>query len=108
MRLRLQYDQANLERAYTACKGGMSVYKAAMIYWIILRDRATDKISLDARVGYTTIFTPDVEKALVDHIKYKGDIGYGYNKVGIQSLERDHAVSQGKSFKGKDSGSLIS
>lgn len=75
---RLQYDRVNLERAYTACKGGMSVYKAAIIYSVpesTLRDRTREKIPLDAHVGYSTIFTANEEKALVDHIKYMGDIG---------------------------------
>lgn len=99
---RLQYDRANLERAYTACKGGMSMYKAAIIYSVpesTLRDRTREKIPLDAHVGYSTIFTANEEKALVDHIKYMG--------VRIQSLARDYAVSLGKSTRGKDSGSLL-
>lgn len=89
----------------------MSVYKAAIIYSVpesTLRDRTREKIPLDAHVGYSTIFTANEEKALVDHIKYMGDIGYGYNKVAIQSLATDYAVSLGKSSKGKDSGSLLS
>lgn len=99
---RLQYDRANLERAYTACKGGMSMYKAAIIYSVpeaTLRDRTREKIPLDAHVGYSTIFTANEEKALVDHIKYMG--------VRIQSLARDYAVSLWKSTRGKDSGSLL-
>lgn len=99
---RLQYDRANLERAYTACKGGMSMYKAAIIYSVpesTLRDRTREKIPLDAHVGYSTIFTANEKKALVDHIKYMG--------VRIQSLARDYAVSLGKSTRGKDSGSLL-
>lgn len=105
---RLQYDRAYLEGTYTACKGGVSVYKAALIYSVPesnLRDRAREKIPLDAHVGYSTIVTANEEKALMIHIKYMGDIGYGYNKVGIQSLARDYAVSRGKSTKDKEYGS---
>lgn len=78
------------------------MYKVAIIYSVpesTLRDRTREKIPLDAHVGYSTIFTANEEKALVDHIKYMG--------VRIQSLARDYAVSLGKSTRGKDSGSLL-
>lgn len=54
------------------------------------------------------IFTANEEKALMDHIMYMRDIGYGNNKVGILALARINAVSLGQIIKGKDSGSLFS
>lgn len=54
------------------------------------------------------IFTANEEKALMDHIMYMRDIGYGNNTVGIIALARIYAVSLGKIIKGKDSGSLFS
>lgn len=54
------------------------------------------------------IFTANEEKALMDHIMYMRDIGYGNNKVGILALAMIYAVTLGKIIKGKDSGSLFS
>lgn len=92
----------NLEIANTVCKGGMSLYTAATIFSVpesTHRDRTREKISVDAHVGYSTILTPDEERALVEHIKYMGDIDYEYNKVVMQSLTRDYAVTIGKRFR---------
>ena len=80
----------------------MSVYKAAMLYNIpesTLRDRTRGLVALDARNGTGTLFTHAEEEKLVGHIKYMADIGYGYNKSGIQYMAKDYAQSLGKDVK---------
>ena len=99
MRKRLQYDRSNLARAYEATQGGMSVYKAARRYSVpesTLRDRTRGNVDVDARAGHATLMTADEEQKLVAHISYMADIGYRYNKSGIQYMARDYAQSLGR------------
>jgi hypothetical protein len=102
---RLQYDRSNLERAFQATQKGTSVYKAAKLYNVpesTLRDRTRGNVSLEAKPGVNPLFSLDEERELVHHIKYMGDIGYGYNKAEIQYMARDFALSLGKPVKSKD------
>ena len=80
----------------------MSVYRAAREFNVpesTLRDRTRGNVTLDTRVGVDTLFTVSEEKQLVDHVKYMGSIGYGYNKSGIQYMARDYALSLNKPVK---------
>ena len=89
MRRRLQYNCSNLARAYEATQGGMSVYKAARRYSVpesTLRDRTRGNVDVDVRAGHATLMTAEEEQKLVAHICYMADIGYGYNKSGIQYM----------------------
>ena len=102
---RLQYDRANLSRAYEATQSGTSVCKAARLYNVpefSLRDRTRGNVAIDAKNGTGTLLSTEEEK-LVEHIKYMADIGYGYNKSSIQYMARDYAVSFGKSVQPSDS-----
>ena len=98
----MQYDRANLQRAFDATQNGMSVYKAARLYNIpeqTLRDRTKGLVDLDATIGFDKIFSTDEEKKLVEHVTYMADIGYGYNKKGIQAMAKSYATSLGKTVK---------
>ena len=80
------YDKANLLRAYEATQSGMSVYRAARTYSVpesTLRDRTRCNVALDATPGPEMILSWEEEKHLVEHIKYMGDIGYGYTKSNV-------------------------
>ena len=102
----MQYDRANIQRAYDATLGGMSVYKASILYGIpesTLRDRTRGLIPVDVSIGYKPIFTMEEEKNLAEHIKYMASIGYGYNRTGIKVLAREYAVSLGKVVKSETS-----
>ena len=99
VRRRLQYDRSNLARAYEATQCGMSVYMAARRYSVpesTLRDRTRGNVEVDARTGHGTLLSADEEQKLVTHISYMADIGYGYNKPGIQYMAWDNANSLGK------------
>ena len=100
VRRRLQYDRSNLARAYEAINQcGMSVYMAARWYSVsesTLRDRTCGNVDVDARTGHGTLLSADEEQKLVTHISYMADIGYGYNKSGIQYMACDYANSLGK------------
>lgn len=94
------YDKANLLRAYEATQSGMSVYRAARTYSVpesTLRDRTRCNVALDATPGPETILSWEEEKHLVEHIKYMGDIGYGYTKSNVQHMATDYCKSMGKS-----------
>ncbi|KAJ8316179.1 hypothetical protein KUTeg_006193 [Tegillarca granosa] len=46
----MQYERANLQRAYNATLNGMSVYRAARMYLVpesTLRDRTRGKVEMD-------------------------------------------------------------
>ena len=105
-RKRLQYDRANLNRAFEAIQQrGLSVKRAATEYSVpvtTLRDRILGNVDIGAKIGFDTIFEHEEEK-LVGHIKYMAGIGYGYNKSGIQYMAKDYAVSLGKPTKAKES-----
>ena len=80
----------------------MSVYRAAREFNVpesTLRDRTRGNVTLDTRVVVDTLFTVSEEKQLVDHVKYMGSIGHGYNKSGIQYMARDYALSLNKPVK---------
>jgi hypothetical protein len=103
---RLQYDRSNLQRAFQATSNGMSVYRAARMYSepeTTLRDRKTGKVEVDSTIGFETIFNKEEENKLVQHVSYMAEIGYGYNKQGIQHMAKDYAKSLGKSVKAKKS-----
>ena len=51
---------------------------------------------VDARTGHGTLLSADEEQKLVTHISYMADIGYGYNKSGIQYMACDYTNSLGK------------
>ena len=89
VRRRLQYDRSNLARAYEATQCWMSVNMAARRYSVpesTLRDRTRGNVEVDARTGHGTLLSADEEQKLVTHISYMADIGYGYNKPGIQYM----------------------
>lgn len=95
---RLNYERANLQRAYAATREGMSVHRAAHVYRVpesTLRDRTRGNVEVDARNGTGTLLPQSHEKELVAHIKYMSDIGYGYNKSDVQYMARDFAISLG-------------
>ena len=95
----MQYDRGNLTRAYTATQGGMSVRMADRRYSVpesTLRDRTRGIVDIDAIPGHVTLLTANEEQKLAAHICYMVDIGYGYNKSGIQYMATDYAHSLGK------------
>jgi hypothetical protein len=49
------------------------------------------------------IFSDDEERQLEEHISYMANIGYGYNKMGMQQMAREYADSLGKSVKSERS-----
>ena len=103
-RPKVLYDRTNLRRAFDATRSGMSVYMAARQYNVpesTLRDRTRGNISVDATIGFDTIFNRSEERKLVDHITYMADIGYGYNKSSIQYMASDLAKSLNKNTKSK-------
>ena len=103
---KLQYDRANLQRAFDATLKGMSVYRASRLYLVpesTLRDRTRGKVDMEPVIGFDTIFNAKEEEHLVEHVTYMASIGYGYNKVGIQHMARDYAVSLGKLPKSENS-----
>ena len=105
-RRRLQYDRANLQRAFDATARGMSVYRASREFCVpesTLRDRTRGNITLNTKVGVGTLFTESEENLLVDHVKYMASIGYGYDKLVVQYMARDYAISLNRSVKSKDS-----
>ena len=78
----------------------MSVYRAARTYSVpesTLRDRTRCNVALDATPGPETILSWEEEKHLVEHIKYMGDIGYGYTKSNVQHMATDYCKSMGQS-----------
>ncbi|KAJ8303684.1 hypothetical protein KUTeg_018794 [Tegillarca granosa] len=80
----------------------MSVYKAARTYGVpgsTLRDRTRGNVDINVSRGFDTIFTTGEEQILHSHIKYMANIGYGYNKLGVQTLARDYALSLNKDLK---------
>ncbi len=102
---RLQYERANIQRAYDATRKGMSVCKAARVYCApesTLRARTRGNVEVDAQNGTGTLLSQSQEKELLAHIKYMSDIGYGYNKSGVQYMARDVAVSLGIPVKAKN------
>ena len=104
-RPKVLYDRTNLCRAFDATRSGMSVYMAARQYNVpesTLRDRTRGNISVDATIGFDTIFNRSEERKLVDHITYMADIGYGYNKSSIQYMASDLAKSLNKNTKSTD------
>ena len=104
-RPKVLYDRTNLRRAFDATRSGMSVYMAARQYNVpesTLRDRTRGNISVDATIGFDTIFNRSEERKLVDHITYMADIGYGYNKSSIQSIASDLTKSLNKNTKSTD------
>ena len=86
----MQYERANLQRAYNATKNGISVYRAARLFsvWSTLRDRTRGLVNLNTVIGFDNIFSDDEERQLVEHTSYMANIGYGYNKMGIQHMAR--------------------
>ena len=99
------YDKANLLRAYEATQSGMSVYRASCVYSVpesTLRDRTRCNVALDATPGPSTLLSWEEEKHLVDHIKYMGDIGYGYTKSEVQYMATDYCQSLRKSVKSEN------
>ena len=103
----LQYDRANLNRAFEAIQQrGLSVRREATEYSVpvtTLRDQILGNGDIDAKIGFDTIFEHEEEEKLVGHITYMAGIGYGYNKSGIQYMAKDYAVSLGKPTKAKES-----
>ena len=102
---RLQYDRANIPRAYEATQAGMTVYKAARLYNVpesTLRDRTRGNVAVDAKNGTGTLMSTEEEQKLVEHIKYMANIGYGYTKSNIQYMARDYAEAVGKTVKGPE------
>ena len=96
------YDRANVIRAYEATQSGMSVYRASRVYSVpesTLRDRPRCNVTLDATRGPGLLLSWEEEKHLVDHIKYIGDIGYGYTKSEVQYMATDYCKSVGKDVK---------
>ena len=95
-RPKVLYDRTNVCRAFDATRSGMSVYMAARQYNVpesTLRDRTRGNISVDATIGFDTIFNRSAERKLVDQITYMTDIGYGCNKSSIQYMASDLAKS---------------
>lgn len=98
------YDRDVLRRAYQATLGGTSVYRAARLYGVpeqTLRDRAQHKIGVDCKLGSPKMFTLEEEKALVDHIIYMGNIGYGYSMIDMRCMAAEYGRSLGKDVKAK-------
>ena len=103
-RPKVLYDSKNLRRAFDATRSGMSVYMAARQYNVpesTLRDITRGNISVEATIGFDTIFNRSEERKLVDHITYMADIGYGY-KPSIQYMPSDLAKSLNKNTKSRD------
>ena len=104
-RPKVLYDCTNLCRAFYATRSGMSVYMAARQYNVpesTLRDRTRGNISVDATIGFDTIFNRSEERKPVDHITFMADIGYSYNKSSIQYMASDLAKSLNKNTKSTD------
>ena len=102
---KMQYDRANLVRAFEATRRGVSVYRAARDYSVpqqTLRDRVNGLVDLDVKIGFDTIFNREEEEKLVGHITYMADIGYGYGASGIRYMAKDFADSLGKHVKAKE------
>ena len=103
----MQYERANLQRAYDAAKkNGISVYRAARLFSVpesIHRDTTRVLVNLNTVIGFDNIFSDDGEKQLVEHISCMANIEYGYNKMGIQHMTREYADSLGKSLKSERS-----
>jgi len=103
---KMQYERANLQRAYNTTKNGISVYRAAKLFSVpesTLRDRTRGLVNLNTVIGFDNIFSDDEERQLVEHVSYMANIGYGYNKMGIQHMAREYADSLGKSVKSERS-----
>ena len=69
-RPKVLHDGTNLRRAFDATRCGMSVYMAARQYNVpesTPRDRTRESISVDATIGFDTIFNRSEEWKLVDH-----------------------------------------
>ena len=84
----------------------MSVYRASREIRVpesTLRDRTREIITLDTKVGVETLFTESEDKLLVDHVKYMASIGYGYDRLAVQYMARDYAISLYRSVRSKDS-----
>ena len=85
---------------------GISVYRAARLFSVLestLRDKTRGIVNLNTVIGFDNIFSDDEERQLVEHISYMANIGYGYNKMGIQHMAREYADSLGKSVKSERS-----
>lgn len=99
---RLQYDRANLQRAYDAFRNqNISVYEAARIYGVperTLRDRFSGNVALDCKVGHETLFDFQEEKDFVEHLKYMAEIGYGYTKSMVQTMGMEYAQALNKTL----------
>ena len=66
-RPKVLYDRTNLRRAFDATRSGMSVYMAARHYNVpesTLRDRTRGNISVDATIGFDTIFNRSEKRKL--------------------------------------------
>ena len=88
---KMRYERANLQWAYNATTNGISVYRAARLFSVpesTLRDRTRGLVNLNTVIGFDNIFSDDEERQLVEHIRYMANIGYGYNKMGIQPMAR--------------------
>ena len=88
---KMQYERAILQRAYNTTKNVISVYRAAKLFSVpecTLRDRTRGLVNLNTVIGFDNIFSDHEEKQLVEHISYMANIGYGYNKMGIQHMAR--------------------
>ena len=102
---KMQYDRANLFRAFEATQRGVSVYRAARDYSVpqqTLRDRVDGLVDLDVKIGFDTIFNIEEEEKLVGHITYMADFGYGYGASGIRYMAKDFADFLGKHVKAKE------
>ena len=87
-------------------KNGISVYRAAKLFSVpesTLRDRTRGLVNLNTVIGFDNIFSDDEERQLVEHVSYMANIGYGYNKMGIQHMAREYPDSLGKSVKSERS-----
>ena len=75
------------------------MYSASRVYSVpasTLKDRTRCNVALDATRGPGPLLSWEEEKHLVDHIKYMGDIGYGYTKSEVQYMATDYCKSGGK------------
>ena len=99
MKLRRQYDPANLQRAYEATSKGMSAYRASRLYGVpetTIKDRRSGKVEAGANPGPMKLFSSEEEQRLAEHIKHMASIGYGYTKANVQYLAADFSVVCGR------------
>ena len=75
------------------------MYRASRVYSVpasTLKDRTRCNVALNATRGPGPLLSWEEEKHMVDHIKYMGDIGYGYTKSEVQYMATDYCKSGGK------------